>query len=81
MKVQLVDDKGIIHKRWSVRLAKIGAATMAGWAALTSAGLVSAVPAWVAQAVAGMILVCICGAAYLKQPAADEPESDDGQAH
>lgn len=81
MKIQLVDDKDAIHRRWSVRLAKLGAAVMAGWAALTSAGLGSTLPIWVAQAVAGMILVCICGAAYLKQPAAAEPESDDGQAH
>lgn len=74
MKIQLVDDKGVIHRRWSVRLAKIGAAVMAGWAALTSAGLGSTLPIWVAQAVAGLILVCICGAAYLKQP---EQKGDD----
>lgn len=81
MKIRLVDDKGVIHRRWSVRLAKIGAAVMAGWAALTSAGLGSTLPIWVAQAVAGLILVCICGAAYLKQPEQGEKEGDDGQTH
>ncbi|EJN09395.1 hypothetical protein PMI40_00843 [Herbaspirillum sp. YR522] len=68
MKFQFVEDKDAIHRRWSVRLAKVGAAAMAGWAALTTAGLVGAVPAWIAQIVAGVILVCVCGAAYLKQP-------------
>lgn len=76
MKMRLVDDKGVIHKRWSVKLAKIGAAVMAGWAALTSAGLVGSVPPWVAQGAAAVILVCICGAAYLKQP---DPEEGDGK--
>ncbi|MCI1005198.1 hypothetical protein [Herbaspirillum sp. C7C8] len=77
MKIRLVDDKGVIHRRWSVRLAKIGAAVMAGWAALTSAGLGSTLPIWVAQAVAGLILVCICGAAYLKQPEPAEKGQDN----
>ncbi|AYR23038.1 hypothetical protein [Herbaspirillum rubrisubalbicans] len=77
MKIQLVDDKGLIHRRWSVRLAKVGAAVMAGWAALTSAGLGSTLPIWVAQVVAGVILVCICGAAYLKQPEPAEKGQGD----
>ncbi len=77
MKIQLVDDKAAIHRRWSVRLAKVGAAVMAGWAALTSAGLGGTLPIWVAQGVAGLILVCICGAAYLKQPAPAENGDDE----
>lgn len=77
MKIQFVDDKGAIHRRWSVRLAKAGAAVMAGWAALTSAGLGSTLPTWLAQAVAGVILVCICGAAYLKQPDPAEKGQDN----
>lgn len=77
MRIQLVDDKGVIHRRWSVRLAKIGAAAMAGWAALTSTGLGGTLPIWVAQAAAGVILVCICGAAYLKQPEPAEKGQDD----
>ncbi|WP_141106978.1 hypothetical protein [Herbaspirillum aquaticum] len=81
MKIQLVDDKSVIHRRWSVQLAKIGAAGMIGWGALTTAGLGSTLPIWVAQTVAGVILVCICGSAYLKQPEQSEKEGDDGQAH
>ena len=50
---------------------------MAGWAALTSAGLGSTLPTWLAQAVAGVILVCICGAAYLKQPDPAEKGNDN----
>lgn len=81
VKIQFVDDKGAIHRRWSVRLAKVGAAVMGGWAALTAAGLGSTLPIWVAQAVAGLIFMCICGAAYLKQPEQGEKEGDDGQTH
>ena len=77
MKMQLVDDKGVIQRRWSVRLATVGVAVMAAWAALTSAGLGSTLPIWVAQAVAGIILVCICGAAYLKQPEPTEKGQGD----
>ena len=76
MKLELVDDKEAIERRWSVRLAKIGAAAMAGWGSLTAAGLVGSVPAWVSQAVAALVLVCITGAAYLKQPAAEEKKDD-----
>lgn len=78
MKIQFVEDRRVIARRWSVRLAKIGAAAMAGWGSLTAAGLVSSVPAWVAQVAAASILVCITGAAYLKQPDPKE-KTDDSQ--
>lgn len=78
MKLQIVDNIADIERRWSVRLAKVGAAIMAGWGALTGLGLVSAVPEWVPQVVAGVILVTIAGAAYLKQP---EKRDDNGPDH
>jgi len=79
MKFNRVSDTARISKRWSVILAKVGGAVGLGWGALTAAGLVPTVPAWVAQVAAGVIFVCIAAAAYLKQGNLPEQTVKDDQ--
>jgi hypothetical protein len=72
MKLELVDDVEAIARRWSVRLAKVGAALSLGWAGLQVAGLVDKVPGWVSQIIAGIVFGGIASVAYFKQPEIEE---------
>lgn len=65
--MNFVADVEQITKRWSVKLAKLGAALSMAYAALAAAGLTGSIPPWVAQAIAGVIFVGVALAAYLKQ--------------
>lgn len=65
--MKLVDDIEATSKRWSVQIMKLGTAATAAWLAVTAAGLASSVPAWVPQAVAGLVFLGGVIAAYLPQ--------------
>lgn len=74
--MKFVDDIEAISKRWSVQIVKLGAAASGAWLALTSAGLTANVPAWVPQAVAGVVFLAAVLAAYLPQANLPQPPKD-----